>query len=113
MSRISYSKLALVLTLAVVLTTPAGWSAGRRFSIDDSPTRIFKSGDPLVAFWSYLAGLWEKAGCGLAPHGSCKASLSTNSDAGCGLDPSGCVTSDSESTPKNGCGLDPHGANCT
>lgn len=117
MTRISFPKLALVLALAALLTTPAGWSAGRRFSTDDSPARIFTSGNPLVAFWSYLASFWEKEGCGIDPDGSCApapASPDSNSqDAGCGLDPSGCVTSSSEPNPKNGCGIDPHGGNCT
>ena len=105
MSRISISKLALVLVLATVLTPATGWSAGRRFSTDDSTARIFITENPLLVFWNYIVGLWDKEGCGIDPDGSC--------DAGCGLDPSGCVTSSSESAPKNGCGLDPHGANCT
>lgn len=108
MSRISFSKLALVLALAILLTTPAGWSAGRSFSTDDSPSRFLTSENLLVAFWSYLVGFWEKEGCGIDPDGSCAPV-----PAGCGLDPSGCVSSGSETTPKNGCGIDPHGGNCT
>jgi hypothetical protein len=111
MSRISISKLALVLVLATALTPATGWSAGRRFSTDDSTARIFRTENPLVVFWNYVVGLWDKEGCGLDPSGLCKTN--TSSDAGCGLDPSGCVIPSSESAPKNGCGLDPHGANCT
>ncbi|HEX6904259.1 MAG TPA: hypothetical protein VF789_31405 [Thermoanaerobaculia bacterium] len=111
MSRISTSKLALVLLLATLLTPATGWSAGRRFSSDDSAARIFTIENPLVVFWSYIVGFWDKEGCGIDPdgcaapngcgidpHGGCTPNTSTtgtttNQDAGCGLDPDGrCLT---------------------
>ena len=116
MSRISLPKLVLVLVLATLLAAPStGWAAGRRFSSDGTWSRSSALEDLRVTFWSYLVGLREKEGCGLDPHGLCKASSSTtsNSDAGCGIDPSGCELPNGDTTTtKNGCGIDPHGGNC-
>jgi hypothetical protein len=115
MSRISISKLALVLLLAALLTTATGWSVDRRFSTDDSAARIFTTENPLVVFWNYIVGFWDKAGCGIDPSGMCKT---TNSDAGCGLDPNGSCTPSTSTTGGSttnqdaGCGIDPHGG-CT
>lgn len=112
MSRISISKLALVLLLATLLSSAPGWSAGHRFSSDDSTAQIFTTENPLVVFWNYIVGFWDKEGCGLDPSGMCKTS--TGSDAGCGIDPSGCTSSTnttggSTTDQEAGCGLDPNG----
>jgi hypothetical protein len=119
MSRISISKLALVLVLATVLTPVAGWSAGRRFSTDDSTVRIFTTENPLVVFWNYIVGFWEKEGCGIDPSGMCKTSMTeTTVENGCGLDPHGSCTPSTSTTDGSttnqdaGCGIDPSGG-CT
>lgn len=117
MSRISISKLVVVLVLATVLTPATGWSAGRRFSSDDSATRIFTTENPLVVFLSYIVGFWDKEGCGIDPSGMCTADPSTTEPTtknGCGLDPHGCTSSTSPTNGSTtnqyeGCGLDPNG----
>ena len=116
MSRISISKLALILVLATLLSSATGWSAGRRFSSDDSTARIFTIENPLVAFWNYIVGFWDKEGCGLDPSGMCKAKTVETDENGCGIDPHGGCTSSTTTTDGvsnyhyEGCGLDPNGA---
>ncbi len=120
MSRISMSKLALVLVLATLLAPATGWSAGLRFSSDDSAARIFAAENPIVVFWNYIVGFWDKEGCGIDPSGMCTADPSTTEPTtknGCGLDPHGCTSStsptDGSTTNQDaGCGIDPHGG-CT
>jgi hypothetical protein len=110
MSRISLPKLVLVLILATVLAAPStGWAGSRRFSNDSTWAGGSVTTNLMVAFWSYVTGLWGKEGCGLDPSGRCKA------DAGCGIDPHGLCgssTATSPTTAKEGCGIDPDGR-CT
>ncbi|HEV2846395.1 MAG TPA: hypothetical protein VG477_16185 [Thermoanaerobaculia bacterium] len=112
MSRISLPKLVLVVVLATALAAPsAGWSAGRRFSGDSTWVRGSVTANPLVMLWSYLVGLWGKAGCGLDPNGQCTTVPNTTTKNGCGLDPHGACNSASQppQTTDSGCGIDPHG----
>lgn len=117
MSRIALSKLVLVLALATLLAAPStGWAAGRRFSSDGAWSRSSALEDLMATFWSYLAALWGKEGCGIDPDGLCTTDPSTTESIdknGCGLDPHGGCTTSTTSQPtqttENGCGIDPHG----
>ncbi len=116
MSRISLSKLVLVLTLVTLLAAPStGRAAGRRFSSDGTWPRSSALEDLMATFWSYLIGLSEKAGCGLDPSGCKSPSSDTPTKNGCGIDPHGGCTagtgssSGSTTNTEAGCGIDPHG----
>lgn len=104
MSRRSFGRSAVILALVLLLTAPWEAAAGprlgdtlRRAAFSDSATPDFVSG-----FLSFVARLWDKAGCILDPHGQCVL----EEKEGCGLDPHGLCT---PIQVDNGCRIDPHG----
>ncbi len=121
MSRIplAYRAVALLLVLAVLLPWAAAAAPPDR-AVRTHPG-LYEITAPFASLWSWLAGLWEKNGCGLDPGGRCVPGTGTahaqpaGADNGCGLDPNGrCVpgTGTAHAQPAggdNGCGLDPSG----
>ncbi|MBW8874022.1 MAG: hypothetical protein JF614_03595 [Acidobacteria bacterium] len=110
---------ALLLILAVLLPWAAAAAPPDR-AVRTHPG-LYESTAPFASLWSWLAGLWEKNGCGLDPSGRCLPGTGAahaqpaSADNGCAIDPWGRCLSGPGAAPvqpagaDNGCGLDPDG----
>jgi hypothetical protein len=86
--------LALFLTLVLAASGPL---AGKQQRAGDSPRPTVSHSQAVhdslwSSFWSFVTGLWNKAGCSLDPYGLCRPEPSdpvSDGDAGCSLDPYG------------------------
>ena len=114
MARLPFPRrVVLVLFLVVILAAPAILGAQPRPHAEDPRTHVTASvWDLGERLWRFLAGLWEKEGCIIDPHGGCTKGMTPKTDAGCILDPHGGCSGGNTGTTvlgDEGCILDPHG----
>ncbi len=116
----SPQRVASIFLLAVMLIAPAATGAQPGPHDEDRRTGFVATltSELCAQWWSFLSSLWEKEGCGLDPHGACKAGSSdANSQEGkngCIIDPNGGCKPETEGSEdpaqtKEGCIIDPHG----
>lgn len=108
MSRSRSTRLVLVLLVLAAVTTPSAWGAPLR--LDNR-----SSFDILTRAWESFVAIWNKARCGIDPHGLCVFTPPPTQEAGCTLDPHGACIEVEGNSPASQldtearCGLDPHG----
>ena len=81
-------RLALVVVFAVVLGSSQVSALPSREGTARSEVKNYTRG-VLVLLSSFLAEVWNKAGCEMDPLGRCAAAVAPATDAGCGMDPLG------------------------
>jgi hypothetical protein len=108
MSRNTFCRFVIVLTLAAVLGTPLVSQAGPRRTVPGRAESRLEELAPLAWLWSLVEKGWEKAGCRLDPNGQCMPEPMVAPRAGCSIDPYGWCLPEPV-TLKAGCRLDPDG----